>query len=82
LKDNVPGTPLWLNEGLAEFYGTMQFSAAKRRWARPSITTTPAARSGDAAALDALLDRHKLAALQRAGKKRIFYESRGRWSIT
>lgn len=26
LKDNVPGAPLWLNEGLAEFYGSMQFS--------------------------------------------------------
>ncbi|HEX2271284.1 MAG TPA: tetratricopeptide repeat protein, partial [Pyrinomonadaceae bacterium] len=29
LKDNVPGAPLWLNEGLAEFYGTMQFSGGE-----------------------------------------------------
>jgi tetratricopeptide (TPR) repeat protein len=26
LRDNVPGVPLWLNEGLAEFYGALQFS--------------------------------------------------------
>ena len=29
LKDNVPGVPLWLNEGLAEFYGSMQFSGGE-----------------------------------------------------
>jgi tetratricopeptide (TPR) repeat protein len=29
LKDNVPGAPLWLNEGLAEFYGTMQFAGGE-----------------------------------------------------
>jgi FimV-like protein len=26
LKDNVPGAPLWLNEGLAELYGSLQFT--------------------------------------------------------
>jgi len=26
IRDNVPGAPLWLNEGLAEFYGALQFS--------------------------------------------------------
>ena len=26
LKDNIPGAPLWLNEGLAELYGSLQFS--------------------------------------------------------
>jgi len=26
LKDNVPNAPLWLNEGLAELYGSLQFS--------------------------------------------------------
>jgi tetratricopeptide (TPR) repeat protein/outer membrane lipoprotein-sorting protein len=26
IKDNVPGAPLWLNEGLAELYGSLQFS--------------------------------------------------------
>ena len=26
LRDNVPNTPLWLNEGLAELYGSLQFS--------------------------------------------------------
>jgi len=26
LRQNVPGVPLWLNEGLAEFYSSMQFS--------------------------------------------------------
>ena len=29
LKDNVPGVPLWLNEGLAEFYGSMKFSGGE-----------------------------------------------------
>ena len=29
LKDNVPGVPLWLNEGLAEFYGSMQFTGGE-----------------------------------------------------
>ena len=29
LKDNIPGVPLWLNEGLAEFYGSMQFSGSE-----------------------------------------------------
>jgi tetratricopeptide (TPR) repeat protein len=29
LRDNVPNTPLWLNEGLAEFYGTMQFAGGE-----------------------------------------------------
>ena len=29
LRDNVPGTPLWLNEGLAEFYGSLQFSGGE-----------------------------------------------------
>ncbi len=29
LKDNVPGVPLWLNEGLAEFYGSIQFSGGE-----------------------------------------------------
>ena len=29
LKDNIPGVPLWLNEGLAEFYGSMQFSGGE-----------------------------------------------------
>ena len=26
LKDNIPGAPLWLNEGLAEIYGSLQFA--------------------------------------------------------
>ena len=26
LRDNVPNTPVWLNEGLAELYGSLQFS--------------------------------------------------------
>src|SRR5215213_5372676 len=26
IKDNIPGAPLWLNEGLAELYGSLQFS--------------------------------------------------------
>ncbi len=26
VKDNIPGAPLWLNEGLAELYGSLQFS--------------------------------------------------------
>ena len=29
LQDNVPGVPLWLNEGLAEFYGSLQFSGGE-----------------------------------------------------
>lgn len=26
VRDNIPGAPVWLNEGLAELYGTLQFS--------------------------------------------------------
>jgi tetratricopeptide (TPR) repeat protein len=26
LRDSVPGVPVWLNEGLAEFYGSLQFA--------------------------------------------------------
>jgi Flp pilus assembly protein TadD len=29
LRDSVPGIPLWLNEGLAEFYGSLQFSGGE-----------------------------------------------------
>jgi len=35
LRDNVPNTPLWLNEGLAEFYGTMQFSGSEATLGAP-----------------------------------------------
>src|SRR5829696_1005674 len=28
LRDNVPSAPLWLNEGLAELYGSLQFSGS------------------------------------------------------
>src|SRR5215218_4290115 len=28
LKDNIPGAPVWLNEGLAELYETLQFSGS------------------------------------------------------
>jgi tetratricopeptide (TPR) repeat protein len=35
LKDNVPGAPLWLNEGLAEFYGSMQFSGSEATLGAP-----------------------------------------------
>jgi tetratricopeptide (TPR) repeat protein len=29
LRDNVPQAPVWLNEGLAEFYGHLQFSSGE-----------------------------------------------------
>lgn len=29
LTENVPGVPMWLNEGLAEFYGSLQFSGGE-----------------------------------------------------
>ena len=29
VRDNIPGAPLWLNEGLAELYGSLQFSASE-----------------------------------------------------
>ena len=29
VKDNIPEAPLWLNEGLAELYGSLQFSAGE-----------------------------------------------------
>lgn len=35
LKDNVPGVPLWLNEGLAEFYGSIQFSGGEATLGAP-----------------------------------------------
>jgi tetratricopeptide (TPR) repeat protein len=35
LKDNIPGAPVWLNEGLAELYDSLQFSG------RDAIIGTP-----------------------------------------
>src|SRR6185503_1728111 len=35
MRDNVPNTPLWLNEGLAEFYGTMQFAGGEATLGAP-----------------------------------------------
>lgn len=35
LKDNVSSAPLWLNEGLAEFYGSMQFSGSEATLGAP-----------------------------------------------
>ena len=29
LRDNIPNVPLWLNEGLAEFYGSLEFSGGE-----------------------------------------------------
>ena len=29
VRDNIPGAPLWLNEGLAELYGSLQFSGGE-----------------------------------------------------
>ena len=29
VNENIPGAPLWLNEGLAEFYGSLQFSSGE-----------------------------------------------------
>ena len=29
VNENIPGAPLWLNEGLAEFYGALQFSSGE-----------------------------------------------------
>ena len=29
VKDNIPGAPLWLNEGLAELYGSLKFSGSE-----------------------------------------------------
>ena len=29
VNQNIPGAPLWLNEGLAEFYGSLQFSSGE-----------------------------------------------------
>src|SRR5829696_7082183 len=29
IKDNVPGAPVWLNEGVAELYGSLQFSGGE-----------------------------------------------------
>ena len=44
LKDNVPGAPLWLNEGLAELYGSMQFSgdeaAPRAKQLHPAVART------------------------------------------
>jgi tetratricopeptide (TPR) repeat protein len=35
LRDNVPNTPLWLNEGLAELYGSLQFSGTEASLGAP-----------------------------------------------
>ena len=29
VNENIPGAPVWLNEGLAEFYGSLQFSSGE-----------------------------------------------------
>ena len=29
VNENIPGAPLWLNEGLAEFYGSIQFASGE-----------------------------------------------------
>ena len=34
-KDSVPGAPIWLHEGLAEFYGSLQFSGNDAFVGRP-----------------------------------------------
>lgn len=38
LRDNVPNTPLWLNEGLAELYGSLQFSGTEALLGAPLQT--------------------------------------------
>ena len=35
LRDNVPNTPLWLNEGLAELYGSLEFSGTEASLGAP-----------------------------------------------
>lgn len=37
VKDNIPGAPLWLNEGLAELYGSLQFSNGEALLGTPLI---------------------------------------------
>jgi tetratricopeptide (TPR) repeat protein len=37
LKDNVPRAPLWLNEGLAELYGSFQFSGGEALLGTPLV---------------------------------------------
>jgi hypothetical protein len=37
LRDNVPNTPVWLNEGLAELYGSLQFSGADALLGAPIV---------------------------------------------
>jgi Flp pilus assembly protein TadD len=37
LRDNMPGGPLWLNEGLAELYGSLQFSGSKALLGAPIL---------------------------------------------
>ena len=37
LKDSLPGAPLWLNEGLAEFYGALQFARGEALLGAPIL---------------------------------------------
>ncbi len=37
LKDNLPAAPLWLNEGLAELYGALQFSRGEALLGAPIL---------------------------------------------
>ena len=37
LKDNLPAAPLWLNEGLAELYGALQFSRGEALLGAPLL---------------------------------------------
>ena len=37
LRDNIPNVPLWLNEGLAEFYGSLEFSGGEAILGAPLV---------------------------------------------
>src|SRR5688572_7290629 len=56
LKDNLPGAPLWLNEGLAELYGALQFSRGEALLGAPLVHHVGRLRSQELLPLTSLFE--------------------------
>jgi len=54
LRDNVPNAPLWLNEGLAELYGSLQFSGNEALLGAPLVPYIRILREHDLLPLETL----------------------------
>ena len=56
LKDNLPGASLWLNEGLAELYGALQFSRGEALLGAPLVHHVGRLRSQELLPLTSLFE--------------------------